>query len=41
MVDAVYTPRGRYVITATTSPVLSFYDADQYQLRQVPLPVAF
>lgn len=39
IVDAVYTPRGRYIITASTSPVLSFYDIDHLRIRQqIPTP---
>ncbi|GLD99169.1 hypothetical protein PINS_up007887 [Pythium insidiosum] len=38
LLDAVYTPLGRYIITATTSPVLSFYDVDHLKIRQ-QLPV--
>ncbi len=33
--DILYSSRGRYVITASTSPVISFYDVDELRLRQV------
>ncbi|KAJ0409881.1 hypothetical protein P43SY_005775 [Pythium insidiosum] len=34
LLDAVYSPLGRYVITASTSPVISFYDVDHLKIRQ-------
>ncbi|DBA00935.1 TPA: hypothetical protein N0F65_006135, partial [Lagenidium giganteum] len=34
ILDAIYSPFGRYIITSSTSPILCFYDADQLRLRQ-------
>ncbi|KAE9242164.1 hypothetical protein PF002_g8879 [Phytophthora fragariae] len=41
ILDAVYSPMGRYVITASTSPVITLYDVDQLVIRQqIPTEVA-
>ncbi|RLN48385.1 hypothetical protein BBJ28_00006832 [Nothophytophthora sp. Chile5] len=40
ILDAVYSPAGRYVITASTSPVITLYDVDQLRIRQVKSDLA-
>jgi hypothetical protein len=40
IVDAMFWSPGRYIITASTSPVISLYDIDYLKLRQVSIVLA-